>query len=236
MAFRFKQFSVEDDKASMKVGTDAVLLGAWATHPQAGKILDIGCGSGVLSLMMSQRFSQAEVTGIDIHSPSVLQSQENFNRSKYHKRLQALNISLQDYATASDHKFDLIISNPPFFTNALLPPDPKKANAKHTQKLSFKEMASCVKHLLAAKGVFALILPALDQEKFECEARNIGLYKSREMIIRPVDGKEPNRIISEWTKAQHSPSREFLSIRTKDKNYSTAYIELTQDFYLALKL
>lgn len=218
----------------MKVGTDAVLIGAWAGHPAPSHILDIGTGSGLIALMMAQRFGKSHIVGIDIHQASAIQAGENFKHSDWSQRLDARNISLQEYAQQADKKYDLIVSNPPFFNDSLLPPDSKKALAKHTRALSFKEMANCVSILLAEDGNFTLILPVLDQLHFEQEASQTGLYKKRELIITPVTGKSPNRIISEWSLVRQKTQSRHLTIRKNQNNYTEAYIRLTGEFYLAL--
>lgn len=234
MAFNFKQFIIEDDRSSMKVGTDAVLLGAWATHHKPDNILDIGCGSGILSIMMAQRFQDATIFGIDIHRPSIEQASENFKRTKWQNRLAAIHISLQDHASQTPQRYDLIVSNPPFFTDSLLPPKADKANAKHTRALSYNDIARCVSHLLADKAKFVLILPFLDQPRFDASAKDNGLFKSHEMTIIPVRGKSPNRVLTLWNKQQQALSQDTLTIREADNNYTEAYIQFTKDFYLAL--
>jgi tRNA1Val (adenine37-N6)-methyltransferase len=135
MAFRFKQFMVEDDLCTMRIGTDAILLGAWAEPGQAKSILEIGTGCGVISLMLAQK-SDARIVAIDIDEDSVKQARYNFTRSSWSDNLQAQMVSLQDHASASERQYDLIITNPPFFTGSLKSPDEKKNRAKHSSDLS----------------------------------------------------------------------------------------------------
>lgn len=218
----------------MKVGTDAVLLGSWVSHPGPSKILDIGTGSGLIALMMAQRFQSADILGIDIHEASVEQARINFANSPWTSRLSVLHISLQQFADLPSDGFDLIISNPPFFSNSLLPPDPRKALAKHNRTLSFAEMADSVKKLLRPQGFFSLILPAKDHAGFEAEAEQAGLYKVKELIVSPVKGKAPNRLISTWSQQSNRTESRSMSIRSDSQHYSEEYISLTEDFYLAL--
>jgi tRNA1Val (adenine37-N6)-methyltransferase len=152
--FRFKQFSVDDSKCAMKVGTDAVLLGAWADVTCAETILDIGTGCGLIALMAAQR-SNAHITAIDIDESTTLQSKENFLSSPWHDRLEAIHIE----QFQPDYLFDLIICNPPFFKNALKTPFHERNLARHNDSLSFESLVSHVNILLSENGKFFFILP-----------------------------------------------------------------------------
>jgi tRNA1Val (adenine37-N6)-methyltransferase len=234
MGFRFRQFIVDDSRSVMKVGTDAVLLGAWAGREAAKDILDIGCGSGIIALMMAQRFKDACITAIDIHAPSVEQAAGNFTDSAWAIRLQAVQSSLQDYSQQYTKAFDLIVSNPPFFSNSLRPPDKEKGIARHTDSLSHSELVFCAAALLRDKGRFALILPAGSQAAFEDHARAAGLAKSRQTDIIPVAGKAVNRVMSEWASGPETTEHRKLTIRSAKGNFSEEYKKLTAAFYLAL--
>ncbi|MEN8224386.1 MAG: methyltransferase [Bacteroidota bacterium] len=234
MGFRFRQFSVSDDQASMKVGTDAVLLGAWAGRGNPANILDIGTGSGLIALMMAQRFSSGMIHAIDIHPASVTQARENFNSSAWSQRLTATQMPLQEYATQYKSRYELIVSNPPYFTDSLLPPDPSKKLARHTGTLSYREIAEGVVALMHPEGSFNLILPYENQDDFERLAAACGLKQSRQLIIVPVKGKKPNRILSEWQLSASQIISDSLAIRNADHQYSEEYKALTGEFYLAL--
>ena len=234
MAFRFKQFTVNDERSSMKTGTDAVLLGAWAGSLIPATILDIGTGCGLIALMMAQRFKGAMITAIDIHEGSVGQAGENFKASRWSENLSAELISLQDLAASRAKAFDLIISNPPFFSDSLLPPDPSKKIARHTETLSFPELAKGIADLLKPGGHFALILPTESHKAFSRHATKNHFLLCRELEITPVKGKIPNRILSEWTKEQEEPFFESLTIRKNPMEYTDEYKKLSGEFYLAL--
>ncbi len=234
MGFRFKQFSVVDDKSSMKVGTDAVLLGAWAGCRNPKNILDAGSGSGLIALMMAQRFQAARILGIDIHPGSIKQAEMNFTASPWRERLEIREISLQHFATKQSKAFDLIVSNPPFFNASLLPPDESKKMAKHTESLSYNELVVSIASLLHTDGSFALILPYENKDNFDRLAVEQGLFLSRELVVIPVKGKDPNRYLSEWTWKQQISVREELCIRENPGEYTEEYRKLTVDFYLAL--
>lgn len=218
----------------MKVGTDAVLLGAWAGCGNPKNILDAGSGSGLIALMMAQRFPGARVLGIDIHPGSIQQAEMNFTASPWRDNLEIREISLQDFATIPSNAFDLIVSNPPFFNASLLPPDESKKLAKHTESLSYDELVVSIASLLHEDGRFALILPYENKDNFDRLAAEQGLLLSRELAVIPVKGKDPNRYLSEWTWKQQFPIREELCIRTNIKEYTEEYKKLTEDFYLAL--
>jgi len=234
MPFRFKQFSIVDERSAMKVGTDAVLLGCWAGNAKPANILDIGTGCGLISLMLAQRFPDAKITGIDIHSGSLQDANENFRASEWNSRLGVKHISLQEYAPTHKKTFDLIVSNPPFFINSLLPPGSKKKLAKHSGELSFQEVAEASAALLKPEGSLALILPYENREIFKNNATRAGLSLVREIIVHPVRGKTPNRYLSEWGFIQKETVSNELHIRDEDHNYTRQYIEMTREFYLAL--
>ena len=218
----------------MKVGTDAVLLGAWAGVGNPSHILDIGTGCGLISLMMAQRFRAGKIIAIDIHRPSIVQATENFTNSPWAGNLTAELISLQEYSSNSTTKHDLIVSNPPFFSDSLLPPDPSRKLARHTTTLSYNEVVEGVFSIMDAEGSFCLILPFAGQEFFEKTAAAGALHKTRQLNIIPVEGKKPNRVLSEWRFRSSYPEEDTLTIRNKDQSYTEEYKELTLGFYLAL--
>ena len=200
--FRFRQFSVAHDRSSMRVNTDAVLLGAWCPVPDGCEhILDVGTGSGVIALMLAQRCEAAHITAIDIDGPSVLQAEDNFRHSPWPDRLSAEQISLQEFATPPPLKggrgdlFDLIVSNPPYFRNALPNPDPTRRQARHTDTLSFDELCACAAQLLREDGLLALVLPADAERDILASAARHGLYPAclTRVLTRPDSA--PKRIL-----------------------------------------
>ena len=158
--FRCKQFNINDNGATMKIGNDAIMLGAIAQPsllPQ--HILDIGTGCGILALMMAQRFLIANITAIDIDWQTIQVAAANFENSPWSNRLYALNVPLQDFATKSDRQYNLIISNPPYFTNSLRNNDPRKALARHDDNLTLQQLFKASSHLLAPDGTLAMQPP-----------------------------------------------------------------------------
>jgi tRNA1Val (adenine37-N6)-methyltransferase len=210
------------------------LLGAWAGTQKPANILEVGCGCGLISLMMAQRFPGAGILAIDIHKPSILQAAENFARSAWAENLRAKEISFQELAKVHTGKFDLIISNPPYFMNSLKPPDPDRQLAKHTGSLSYNELAEGAAQLLHENGKLAIILPYDHQDAFDASASSVSLFRTKQLNIIPRTGKNPNRVLSEWGASPSGFQAEKLSIRDKSGNYSPGYIKLTLPFYLAL--
>jgi len=232
MAFRFKQFSVEDTACTMKVGTDSVLLGAWTAVNGSSKILDIGTGCGILALMAAQR-SAAGIIGIDIDAASVKAAHGNFSRSPWSGRLTAFNLSLQDFCTKNPPQFDHIITNPPFFVNSLKAPVPSRNRARHNDELPFPELAECCHQLLKLEGKLSLVLPVKEAALFLEIARENGLYLHRTLEIRPYTHRPANRMLMEFGK---NPDTETatggLGIRGEDNSYTPEYRNLTKNFYL----
>ena len=154
--FKFKQFEIHQDRCAMKVGTDGVLLGAWA--PGGKHILDVGSGTGLISLMMAQRFPEAQVLGIDMDGEACEEAAENVAASPFADRVEIECCRLQDYHSAES--FDAIVSNPPFFLNSLKNPDSKRTMARHTDSLPFRDLFRGAKMLLSDDGVFSVIVPS----------------------------------------------------------------------------
>lgn len=227
--FRFKQFAVEHKQSSMKVGTDAVLLGAWARCDSAQSILDIGTGSGVISLLLAQR-SQAHITAIDIHEASVTEATKNFTNSPWASKLTATQSRLQDYSPKT--KFDLIVSNPPFFRNCLKVQDPIRNKARHDDALPFEELLSGIERLMAREGRFVIILPTAEFIIFEKMAKNAQFYPSELLRIYSTPEKPCIRVLAEFSRGNKTSVSSDLSIHHSDGSYTAAYKQLTAAFYL----
>ena len=250
--FRFKQFEIEQDRCAMKVGTDGVLLGAWA---QGGRrILDIGSGTGLISLMMAQRFPEAEVVGIDMDADACGQAKENVVASPFRDRVEIVCCRLQDFGadgcaletaglkagaleTAADLKssgvFDAIVSNPPFFVDSLKNPDSKRTMARHTDSLPFRDLFAGVKRLLSDEGVFSAIVPAEVVEQFVAESCMLGFYLIRKCGVKTVERKQPKRFMLSFAKHRISPYEEHVEIMMDSQgNRSEWYKKITEEFYL----
>jgi tRNA1Val (adenine37-N6)-methyltransferase len=234
MAFRFKQFSVEDGNSTMRVGTDAVLLGCWAQPGPARSILEIGTGCGVIALMMAQR-TDGRIDAIDVDAESIEQARKNFLDSPWTDNLNAVCTSLQDFVKASGRKYDLIVANPPFFIGSLKPPDERRTTARHTTSLSPEELLEGVRHLLSDDGDFFVILPSTEGMKFIAAAEPEGLFLQRQISVRPKLGKPVNRLLCMFSsKSCKKPVSEELIIRKEDGPFTNEYITFTNEYYFSL--
>ena len=231
-AFKFKQFEIAQDKCAMKVGTDGVLLGALTDCKKATNILDIGCGTGLISLMLAQRNDAAVITGIEIEENAFLQSQGNFNNSKWSKRLSIIHTSLQDFS--SETKFDLIVSNPPFFTDSTQANNQYRKLARSTNSLNFKELISKSKILLSENGIFSVIIPFPRKEEFINIALENKLFLSRICNVKGTANSPVKRILMEFNNSQDTILEENLVIEKERNNYTDKYIDLCKDFYLKM--
>ena len=226
--FRFKQFEIEQDRCAMKVGTDGVLLGAWA---QGGRrILDIGSGTGLISLMMAQRFPEAEVVGIDMDADACGQARENVMASPFRDRVEIVCCRLQDFGEAG--VFDAIVSNPPFFVDSLKNPDSKRTMARHTDSLPFRDLFAGVKRLLSDEGGFSAIVPAEVVEQFVAESCMLGFYLIRKCGGKTVARKQPKRFMLSFAKHRISPYEEHVeTMMDSQGNRSEWYRKITEEFY-----
>jgi tRNA1Val (adenine37-N6)-methyltransferase len=230
--FNFKHFSVSDKSSAMKVGTDAVLLGAWVEVSGKKRILDIGTGSGIISLMLAQR-SSANITGLDIHKDSVEDAILNFKNSQWATRLKAIQSSFQEYSAHCSERYDLIVSNPPFFTNSLKSPKQLKNISKHNDLLPYQDLISGIRKVIATSGKFCIIVPESDAAFINNLSTENGFYCIRQLTISPKMSKPPSRVILEFSNSKpDAVKKEIISVRNDDNSYTSEYKLLTKDFYL----
>ncbi len=216
----------------MKVGTDAVLLGAWVQPPPGGCILDVGTGTGIVALMLAQR-CQADVLGIDVDQKAVEQATENFSISPWANRLHAEHRSFQDQVVQNDKRWDLIISNPPYFNQSYQAPEESRNLARHTILLDLETLIFGAASALTPKGSLALILPAHEGPKAMELAKKNGFFRSRctEVITRP--GKPAKRWLMQWTNCPVEFFYNQLIVEADGRHlYSDDFKKLTRDFYL----
>lgn len=234
--FHFKQFDVEDDCSTMKVGTDAVVLGSLLECDNPSSILDIGTGCGVIALIMAQRFPQAQVTAIDIDEPSVNQSNQNFQRSVWGANMNALCCNVREFSNNATSKFDLIVSNPPFFEQSLKGPVKSRNNARHTDSLSFEELLHSVNMLLADNGRFWCVLPYDAAKKIMMMAPSYSLFPGLVYAISTKESASPKRAVFALQRKNPTPQGErSFFIRNAENEYSDMYRALTKDLYVSLK-
>ncbi len=232
--FHFKQFTIHQDKCAMKVGTDAVLLGAWTQTGNETTILDIGTGSGVIALMLAQKCS-ASIDAIDIDENAFRQAHENFLISPWYFRLNCLHQSFQDFSVKHSGKYDLIVTNPPYFLQASKPSVESRTNARHREVLAFDELLDGVKKLLNTNGRFCLILPSKEGMDFLNRAQQKGLFCNHLVRIKTKADKEEKRLIMQFGFQFGLLTEEEIIIQEEDGNFTLEYIKLTRDYYLQLK-
>ncbi|MBA3663768.1 MAG: methyltransferase [Bacteroidetes bacterium] len=231
-SFAFKQFTIKQDRCAMKVGTDAVLLGAWITPNGSKKILDIGTGTGIIALMLAQK-SSAQIVAIDIDKESTDQAKLNVSESNF-RNIEVQNLSLQVLAQTSEEKFNLIVTNPPYFIDSLKSNDGNRTIARHADLLPFEDLIAGVQKLLEKKGKFCLILPKNEASLFRDMAKQKGLYISKLLRIRTRSDKDSEkRHIMQFEFKETEFSESTLVIESdRNMKYSEEYRELTKDYYL----
>ncbi len=225
--FRFKEFEIEDDRCAMKVGTDGVLLGAWVNLGSVSRAMDIGTGSGLIAIMLAQR-SLAQVVGVDIDDVS--QAKENAQKTRWAERLDFVQSPVQEYQP--EDGFDLIVSNPPYFVDALRSPSAQRSQARHTDSLPFEELVQSVVRMLKPNGRFALILPVAEFQLFEESAKE-HLYCVRRTDVMSYEGRAAVRVLAEFSLCEGILSIDELIIREQGhEQYTEQYRDLTREFYL----
>jgi tRNA1Val (adenine37-N6)-methyltransferase len=229
--FTFKHFTVYQDKSAFKVGTDGVLLGACADITGAKSVLDIGSGTGLISLILAQR-CDADITAIEPDYESFIQTCENVSRSPWHERIKVRHTSLQNF-DQEQTKFDLIVTNPPYFKDSLRNPDPRKSSARHSFSLSSEEILEGVLKFMKEDGRLQLILPYVEGNVFITEAYKYGLFCNGILKIKPLPTAEIRRLILTFSRTRKKPSENFLTIEHGRRHqFTDEYINLTKEFYL----
>ena len=230
--FRFKQFTVYHDQCAMKVGTDGVLLGSWADTSNCNSILDIGSGSGLISLMLAQR-SNARIDAVEIDREAFLQSLENINASPWKERIHINPTSFLEFYKNETKKYDLIVSNPPYFSNSLLPPNAGRQTARHSDGgLTLKTLVQGASVLLNDTGKMAFILPFDQINQLEEEARNNNLFFTKKTAVKTTPLSYPKRMLVELAKHPVNLYEHEIIIETERHIYSEEFNRLTGDFYL----
>jgi len=226
--FKFKEFSIVQSKSAMKVGTDGVLLGSWVNCQSAKKILDIGTGTGLISLMLAQRNNECNITAVEIDKETSEEANININNSKWRDRISIINISINNFITSD--KFDFIVSNPPYFPANFS--KNKRAIARHTNLLSFQDLIRTTVKLLSSKGIFAVILPKIAEAIF-CKTANANkLFLIRICQVKGQKNSDIKRVLLEFSFEKSSLDSDSLVIEESRHIYTNKYIDLCQDFYL----
>lgn len=230
--FSFKKFTVYHDLCAMKVGTDGVLLGAWANVADSRKVLDIGTGTGLLALMVAQRNEKANITAIDVDKQAVKQAKNNVFLSPWSNRIEVVQADATIFE--SPVLYDTILSNPPYFVDSLKGPDEQRNTSRHSDALPAWKLINKVAELLTLEGSFSMIIPFEQTDGFVDYARLVGLYLSRHTQVSTRIGLSPKRSLLEFKKTFSEVKMDELTIELSRHVYTEEYIHLTKDFYLKM--
>ena len=236
--FRFKQFEINQDKTAMKVGTDGVLLGAWCTiQKDMNSILDIGSGTGLISLMLAQRSFSETIDAVEIDENAYEQTVENFENSVWGDRLFCYNCNFLEFVEemyGENERYDLIVSNPPFYTDKFESENLFRNKARFTSSLSFIDLIKGASLLLSDNGIFSVIIPKKEQDRFIELAKEENLFLKRICHVKGNFTSESKRSLLEFSFTQSEIIKEELIIENERHNYTEDYINLTEDFYLKM--
>jgi len=233
--FKFKQFTVNQDKCAMKIGTDGVLLGAWASikkHPFS--ILDIGSGTGILSLMLAQRSNAQNIEAIEIDADAYEQCSENFENSPWADRLFCYHASLLEFVEEVEDKFDLIICNPPFYSEDYKTKNQARDLARFNDAMPFEHLIYAAVNLLSESGTFSVVIPYKEEKRFIDLALKVGLSPNRILRVKGNPESQIKRSLLEFSFSNEIKNTSELVIETSRHQYTEDYINLTKDFYLKM--
>ncbi|OOE92231.1 tRNA1(Val) (adenine(37)-N6)-methyltransferase [Salinivibrio sp. AR640] len=230
--FQFKQFTIEHSHCGMKVSTDGVLLGAWAEPNQAQHSLDIGTGTGLLALMLAQRFPNLAMTAVDYDVSAFHCAYDNVARSRFVDQIQVQQTDINTYR--SPHLWPHIVCNPPYFTSGISSKNKQRAIARHTQTLSHEELVHCLARLLTPTGCADLILPLKEAEALIEQAAECGLYLRRYVRVKPSSNKPPSRLLFTLSPTTGTLRSDTITVRDQHGDYTQTFAALTRAFYLKL--
>jgi len=232
--FHFKQFSLNHHNSTMKVGTDAILLGLWCNISNAATILDVGTGSGIIALLLAAR-SNARVDAVELDNKSFKEAEINFSNSPYSNQLNIYHDDFNKFAVNENSKYDIIISNPPFFSNDLLPDNPSRKAARHIDELNHENLCRGVSKLLSKNGSFCLVMPKNQSQDFIACADKYNLNLHKQQIIYPKPNTLPNRVNLEFRFEKISKVKsEEIIIRNESGEQSVQYNDYASDFMVKI--
>jgi len=233
--FKFKEFTINQDRCAMKIGTDSVLLGAWtstAHHPFS--VLDIGAGTGVLSLMLAQRSNAETIESLEIDADAYEQCSENFENSPWPDRLFCYHASLLEFVEEIEDEYDLIICNPPFYSEDYKTSNEARDLARFNDAMPFEHLIYAVSNLLSDTGIFSVVIPFKEEPKFKDLASQAGLFLNRALHVKGNPYTEIKRSLLEFSFKDRKVETSDLIIETERHQYTEDYINLTKDFYLKM--
>lgn len=232
--FQFRQFRIEQGDCAMKVSTDACIQGAWTPIEDTVKmVLDIGTGTGLLSLMLAQCYPDITLDAIELDDRAAQQAVANAANSPWANRINVIHGDASTYPFTV--QYDFIICNPPFFNNSLLGDNGQRNQARHTLSLTYQQLFSVLEQHLSPTGLASIMLPLTEHEQWQALLQQNGWYIHKKLLIEPTEGKQPNRVVS--LSGRHQPTvfqEETLAIRDKENNYTPEFTDLLKDFYLNL--
>lgn len=234
--FQFKQFSVEQDRCAMKIGTDGVLLGAWSPIPEnVFSVLDVGAGTGIIALMIAQRSFAEQIDALEIDEEAYEQAVENFENSPWSDRLFCFHAGLDEFIEEPEDEYDLIISNPPFYTDDHKSENGQRDLARFADAMPFEQLIEAAALLLSENGIFSVILPFKEEENFIALAKDSDLFPMKITRVKGTPSTEIKRSLLAFSRnfSETFPVDE-LAIETSRHVYTEAYIALTKDFYLKM--
>jgi len=233
--FTFKQFTIEQDRCAMKVGTDGVLLGAWVSLAHApNSILDIGAGTGLIALMLAQRSTSETIDAIELEPNAYEQCMENFENSPWGDRLFCYHASLEEFVDEIEDTYDLIVANPPFYSEDVPSRDAARDQARQNLSLPFDELLQAAANLRTAHGTFATIIPYHEELNFVAMAEKLQLYPNRITHVKGTANAPKKRSLLQFSGKKMTPQQNELIIEIERHQYTPEYIELTQAFYLKM--
>lgn len=233
--FKFKKFSINQEDCAMKIGTDSVLLGAWVSiENNPFSVLDIGSGTGILALMLAQRSNAELIDAVEIDSSAYEQCVTNFEHSPWGDRLFCYHASLEEFTTEIEDKYDLIISNPPFYSENYKTKNNQRDLARFQDAMPFEQLTESVSKLLSTNGQFSVVIPYSEETHFTTLASKVNLYPNKILHVKGTPESDIKRSLISFSFLKNKTVVETLVIETKRHEYTEAYINLTKDFYLKM--
>ena len=233
--FTFKQFFIAHDRCAMKVGTDGILLGSWAPALQADSVLDIGCGTGLLAVMLAQRTSPTTlIDAVELDTIAAKQAYENVQASPWAARIAVYQADVRHWAPPGRRRYSLIISNPPYYEKGVACSSTEREQARYTTTLSYQALLNCALEWITEQGMFCLVLPVMTADDFIKQAEQSGWHLRLRTEVIETEGRAPHRALLALSLQTGALTETTLVIRDPNKRYSAAFCQLTRDFYLSM--